>query len=128
VSDPPLRDAHTLVIDEAEIKICHGSLVRFEGRLTSRGTRELEALVQNIVTSHDGAVSASVTVDVRRLQWADEAAMRVFVSWAMRIQHGPTAARLGIHFIIDPQSTWQRATFGTLGSLAPEVVEVRYEP
>ncbi len=65
-----------------------------------------------------------IAVDVRALEWASESVVRVFVAWAMWIEHGAGQHNYILSFIIDPSSAWQRATFRTLQSVAPAVVEL----
>ena len=50
--------------------------------------------------------------------------VRVFVAWAMWIEHGSASQSYVLSFLIDPASAWQRATFRTLETLAPAVVKL----
>lgn len=66
----------------------------------------------------------SIVVDVTRLTWASEGAVRLLATWAMLVAAEPFARRYVLTFRIDGDSSWQRATFEALQSVAPEVVEV----
>lgn len=111
-------------IDDAQVDIGCFALVRFDGRPTSGGAAELESVARRI---HRAAIAfrpKRITVDVRALEWASEAVVRVFVAWAMWIEHGSGDYGYILSFVIDGSSAWQRATFRTLQSVAPAVVEL----
>jgi hypothetical protein len=111
-------------IDDAQITIGCFALVRFDGRLTSGGAAELENVARRIHRAAIGFRPRRITVDVRALEWASEAVVRVFVAWAMWIEHGICGHSYTLSFVIDTSSAWQRATFRTLQSVAPAVVEL----
>jgi hypothetical protein len=111
-------------IDGAQITIGCFALVRFDGRLASGGATELESVARRIHRAALGFRPKRVSVDVRALEWASEAVVRVFVDWTMWIEHGSGPHTYALSFIIDPSSAWQRATFRTLRTLAPAVVEL----
>jgi hypothetical protein len=112
-------------IDDAQVTIGCSALIRFDGRLTSGGAAELESVARRIHRAALGFRPRQISVDVRALEWASEAVVRVFVAWAMWIEHGSSGGPgYRLSFIIDPSSAWQRATFRTLQSLAPGVVEL----
>ncbi len=111
-------------IDDAQVTIGCYALIRFDGCLTSSGAGELESVARRIHRAAMGFQPQRITVDVRALEWASEAVVRVFVAWAMWIEQGPSEASYTLSFVIDPTSPWQRATFRTLESLAPAVVRL----
>jgi hypothetical protein len=111
-------------IDDAQVTIGCSALVRFDGRLTAGGAAELESVARRIHRAAIGFRPRRINVDVRALEWASEAVVRVFVAWAMWIEHGAGAHTYKLSFVIDPASAWQRATFRTLQSIAPAVVEL----
>jgi hypothetical protein len=84
----------------------------------------LESVARRIHRAALGFRSRRISVDVRELEWASEAVVRVFVAWTMWIEHGSGTHRYKLSFTIDPASPWQRATFRTLQTLAPTVVEL----
>jgi hypothetical protein len=111
-------------IDDAQVNIGCTTNVRFDGRLTSGGAAELESIARRV---HRAAIAfrpKRITVDVCALEWGSEAVVRVFVAWAMWIEQGAGDYRYILSFVIDPSSAWQRATFRTLQSVAPAVVEL----
>jgi hypothetical protein len=111
-------------IDDAEVTIGCYALVRFDGRLAAGGAAELESVARQIHRAAMGFRPSRITVDVRSLEWASDAVVRVFVAWAMWIEHGTGAHSYTLSFVIDSSSAWQRATFRTLQSLAPAVVQL----
>ena len=121
----PLDEESFVVrIDDATVTIGCSALVRFDGRLTNGGAAELESIARRVHRAAIGFRPRRVHVDVRALEWASEAVVRVFVAWAMWIEHGAGAPTYRLSFVIDPASAWQRATFRTLRSIAPAVVEL----
>ena len=126
VSSSNLEDAGLFVvhIDDAQVTIGCYALVRFNGRLASTGAAELEAVARRIHRAAMGFRPQRIVVDVRALEWASEAVVRVFVAWAMWIEHGSASQSYVLSFLIDPASAWQRATFRTLETLAPAVVKL----
>jgi len=126
VSSSNLEDAGLFVvhIEDAKVTIGCYALVRFNGRLTSTGAAELEAVARRVHRAAMGFRPQRIVVDVRALEWASEAVVRVFVAWAMWIEHGSASQSYVLSFLIDPASAWQRATFRTLETLAPAVVKL----
>jgi hypothetical protein len=126
VTPPIYLDEGSFVvrIDDAQVSIGCSALVRFDGRLASGGAPELESVARRIHRAALGFRPRRIHVDVSALEWASEAVVRVFVAWAMWIEHGSGAHSYTLSFVIDPASAWQRATFRTLQSLAPAIVEL----
>jgi hypothetical protein len=126
VNPPVLPEGESFVvrIDDAQVTIGCSAVVRFDGRLTSGGAAELETVARRIHRAAIGFRPRRIHVDVRALEWASEAVVRVFVAWALWIEHGVDAHTYRLSFIIDPTSAWQRATFRTLRTIAPAVVEL----
>jgi hypothetical protein len=59
-------------------------------------------------------------VDVRPLEFVNSSALRLFVTWISRAQSGGYK----LTFVIDRSITWQRLSFSSLRSLAPECVDL----
>ena len=125
-TNPPDDNEASFVvhIDDAQVTIGCYALVKFDGRLAASGAAELEAVARRIHRAAMGFRPQRIVVDVRALEWASEAVVRVFVAWAMWIEHGSASQSYILSFVIDPASAWQRATFRTLETLAPAVVKL----
>jgi hypothetical protein len=57
---------------------------------------------------------------VRTLEFVNSSALRLFVNWISRAQSGGYK----LTFVIDRSVTWQRLSFSSLRSLAPESVDL----
>ena len=106
VSSSNLEDAGLFVvhIEDAQVTIGCYALVRFNGRLASTGAAELEAVARRVHRAAMGFRPQRIVVDVRALEWASEAVVRVFVAWAMWIEHGSAPKAMS-----SPSSSTQQA-------------------
>jgi hypothetical protein len=76
---------------------------------------------------HDAALAdgvAQLRVDVTALTFVNSSAIRLFVDWAQWLKAVDPEKRYMLHFITDPQITWQKTSFVALRSLARDVLSV----
>jgi anti-anti-sigma regulatory factor len=110
-----------IVIEELELELTGGPLVRLTGVLKTQSAqdelnRHLQSVQKRIVSER----MSSFTVDVQRLSFVNSSAIRVFVNWASRAE----AAGYKLVFLTDRETTWHRLSFSVLRSLAPGAVEI----
>ncbi len=99
--------------------------------VTFRGTIALKdpgtALGRFMRDVHEAAVAdgmSQVRVDVTALTFVNSSAIRLFVDWAQWVKGVEPEKRYKLHFVTDPQITWQKTSFVALRSLARDVLSV----
>lgn len=110
-----------LVVESVEVAFEGPRRLRFSGALsTSTAQAEIERVLARVHSHILTANLASFTVDVRRLNFVNSSALRVFINWISRAER----ARYRLVFVTDPAITWHRLNFSVLKSLAPQSVEI----
>jgi hypothetical protein len=110
-----------ITIDALEFELTQDNALRLAGMLdTDAAHKELRRrLTQLHVHIRDKRLS-SFTVDLRRLNFVNSSAIRLFVDWASQAE----TSRYKLRFVIDRTITWHRLSFSVLRSLAPSSVEI----
>jgi hypothetical protein len=74
---------------------------------------------------HSAAVSDKIRelrVDVTELTFMNSSSIRLFVDWIEWVRAGKEGARYVLHFVTNPELTWQEMTFSVLKTFGGEHV------
>ncbi len=116
-----LRIAEPMVIESLEFLLVSESECTLSGSLsTDTAQRALAELFETLHIRVEASSVSAFQVDVRKLEFVNSSAIRLFVNWISRAQ----SCDYELTFIIDRSITWHRLTFSTLRSLAPETVSI----
>jgi hypothetical protein len=101
--------------------------------LTCSGSAESDSIAvlqAALETTHDSATHANVhavVADLRGLEFAASACLKVFVAWLQQVQQLGATERYKVVFRAASQHSWQRRSLGALAALAGDVVEIQTE-
>lgn len=111
----------TETIETLELQLSPGKELRLGGILnTDSAQTALRKRLTELHSDIERRRARSFSVDLRRLEFVNSSAIRVFVDWISRAE----AARYKLVFQIDPSITWHRLSFAVLQTLSPEWVEL----
>jgi hypothetical protein len=117
-----LRVKHPVVIGSVRAELVDPGVLCLEGTLSrEEARRELDGHLGEVHTHALAHKLSALTIDVRRLTFANSSAIRLFVDMTSRAER----AGYKLIFEIDPSITWHRLNFSVLQSLAPASVELR---
>jgi hypothetical protein len=110
-----------LVIESLRFLLISESECELAGALDSdTAQQELGRQLDKIHGEIQASGLVGFKVDVRPLEFVNSSALRLFVTWISRAQSGGYK----LTFVIDRSITWQRLSFSSLRSLAPECVDL----
>lgn len=116
-----LRIAEPIVVESLQFLLVSESECSLSGTLSSdTAQRALAELLDTLHVRVEASRVSAFQVDVRRLEFVNSSAIRLFVNWISRAQ----STDYELTFVIDRSVTWHRLTFSTLRSLAPETVSI----
>jgi hypothetical protein len=119
-----IRVGQRIKLEQLEVELVHAGLLHLSGTLSSTAARlEFKQLLDALHARLALTRPSSFIVDVRRLDFVDSSAIRLFRDWISKA----SVAEYRLVFRTDPHITWHRLSFGVLQSLSPAWVEVNDE-
>ncbi|HEV8244770.1 MAG TPA: hypothetical protein VGP93_03345 [Polyangiaceae bacterium] len=116
-----IEKSEPVFIEALELFLHEGIELELSGVLESEAAqRELLRWLTDIDTNIRQRALDSFQVDVRKLEFVNSSAIRLFVDWISRAEEGGYK----LVFSIDRGVTWQRLSFPVLESIAPEFVQI----
>lgn len=116
----------SLVLDGMKITM-EEQRVRFSGVIAMRHPAEQMApLLRQVHEAVARSNLAEVEVDLRDVRFMNSSAIRTLVEWVDWVLCEPASRRYMIHFIANPNASWQCPTLHVIHTLGKEHVRVSY--
>lgn len=107
--------------NKLEFEAVHASRLRVIGAVQNADARaEFRRRIEQLDVRIRREKLTAFTVDVRKLNFVDSSALRLFIDWVSLAQSGGYQ----LVFIVDNAITWHRLSFSVLKSLAPSSVRI----
>jgi ABC-type transporter Mla MlaB component len=107
--------------DSLGFELVHAARLRLSGTVQNAAARtEFRRRIQQLDVRIRGGELTTFTVDVRKLDFVDSSALRLFIDWVSLAQSGGYS----LVFLVDSAITWHRLSFSVLKSLAPATVRI----